>query len=103
LGVRNGFVAIGGELLAIAELKKKVLNCGGGIPLSCHGRVIGSEILGADGPVFVLEVLEELKGSAKTKFGDGVFERCKVFVRAAVDNHGDKNDFEFTEGFVVLA
>jgi hypothetical protein len=103
LGVRNGFIAVGGELLAIVELKKKVFNWGGGIPLGCHGGVIGSEILGADGPVFVAKVLEELKGSATTKFGDGVFERCEVFVRAAVDDHGDKDDFEFTEGFVVFA
>jgi hypothetical protein len=102
LGVRNGCVAVGGELLAIAELKKKVFNWGGGIPLGCHGSVIGSEILGADGPVFMPEVLEELKGSAMTKFGDGVFKRCEIFVRAAVDDHGDEDDFEFTEGFVVF-
>ena len=104
MGVRKGCIAVGGELLAIVELKRKGFNWGGGIPLGCHGGVIGSEILGADGPVFVAKVLEELKGSATTKFGDGVFERCEVFVRAAVDDHGDKDDFEFTgEGFVVFA
>ncbi len=100
MGVGNGFTAIGGKLLAILKLEEKIFNWGGGIPLGCHGGVVGSEVLGGDCPVFLPEVLEDLKGSATTELGDRIFERCEIFVRAIVGDHGDKNDLEFTEGFV---
>jgi hypothetical protein len=89
--------------LAILELKKEVFDWGWGIPLGCHGSVVGSEILGADCPVFMPEVLEDLEGSARTThFGDRVFECCEIFVRAAVGDHGDENDLEFAESFAVF-
>ena len=103
LGVGNGFIAIGGKLLTIVKLEEKVFNWGGRIPLRCHSGVVGSEVLGGDCPVFLPEVLEDLKGSATTELGDRVFERCEIFVRAVVGDHGNKNNLEFAEGFVVLA
>jgi hypothetical protein len=103
LGAGNGFIAAHGRILAISELKEEVFDWGGGIPLGCHGSVLGSEILGADCPIFMPEVLKDLELSATTKFGDRDLERGEVFVRAAVGDHGDEDDLEFTEGFAVFA
>ena len=89
--------------MATAELKKKVFDWGGGIPLGCHGGVVGSEILRGDGPVFLPGVLEDLEGGATTKFGDRVLECREVFFGVVVGDHGDKDDLEFAEGFVFFA
>ena len=50
--------------------------------------------------IFIPEVFEELDRSAATKFRGWVFESGEIFFRAVVCNHQDKDDFEFTEGYV---
>ena len=103
MGVGDGFISFSGKFLAIAELENKIFNWSGWIPLSCHSSVVGGEILGGDGSVVDPEVLKELERSAATKFCDRVFESREVLLWAVVGDHGDENDFEFTEGFVFFS
>ena len=103
LGIGDGFISVGGEFMAIAKLEEKILDGGGGIPFGGHDGVVGGEVLGSDVSVFGPEVLEDLKGIATTKFGDGVLKGGEVFVGATVGDHRNKNDFDFIAGGVILA
>ena len=57
--IGDAFVAIGGEFLTVAELKKKVFDWSRWVPLGCHASVVCGEVLGGDGAVLSPEMLEE--------------------------------------------